>query len=253
MSRSEPRGGYTTVSTNDVLLSVTGLEGGYDQVQILWGVDLEVSAGEMVAIIGSNGAGKTTFLKTISGIVRSRAGTIVFDGIALESATAKEIVERGISHVPEGRRLFAAMNIEENLLMGGYARGLKDRALAADLERVYGIFPILKDRRKQLAGSMSGGEQQMCAIARGLMAKPRLLLIDELSLGLAPRLVEELCANLIEINREGVAILLVEQDVLTALDLAERGYVFESGRIAMSGTSDELISNQEVKRAYLGI
>ena len=137
--------------------------------------------------------------------------------------------------------------------MGGYARGLKDRALAADLERVYGIFPILKDRRKQLAGSMSGGEQQMCAIARGLMARPRLLLIDELSLGLAPRLVEELCVNLIEINREGVAILLVEQDVLTALDLAERGYVFESGRIAMSGTSDELIANQEVKRAYLGI
>ena len=183
-----------TVSANDVLLSVTGLEGGYDQVQILWGVDLEVSAGEMVAIIGSNGAGKTTFLKTISGIVRSRAGSIVFDGITLESATAKEIVERGISHVPEGRRLFGALNIEENLLMGGYARGLKDRALAADLERVYEIFPILKNRRKQLAGSMSGGEQQMCAIARGLMAKPQLLLIDELSLGLAPRLVEELCA-----------------------------------------------------------
>jgi branched-chain amino acid transport system ATP-binding protein len=242
-----------TVSANDVLLSVAGLEGGYDQVQILWGVDLEVSAGEMVAIIGSNGAGKTTFLKTISGIVRSRAGSIVFDGIALESATAKEIVERGISHVPEGRRLFGALNIEENLLMGGYARGLNDRALAADLERVYGIFPILKDRRKQLAGSMSGGEQQMCAIARGLMAKPRLLLIDELSLGLAPLLVEELCANLIEINRDGVAILLVEQDVLTALNLAERGYVFESGRIAMSGTSDELIANQEVRRAYLGI
>ena len=242
-----------TVSANDVLLSVAGLEGGYDQLQILWGVDLEVSAGEMVAIIGSNGAGKTTFLKTISGIVRSRAGSIVFDGIALESATAKEIVERGISHVPEGRRLFGALNIEENLLMGGYARGLNDRALAADLERVYGIFPILKDRRKQLAGSMSGGEQQMCAIARGLMAKPRLLLIDELSLGLAPLLVEELCANLIEINRDGVAILLVEQDVLTALNLAERGYVFESGRIAMSGTSDELIANQEVRRAYLGI
>ncbi|MFP6732685.1 MAG: ABC transporter ATP-binding protein [Rhodospirillales bacterium] len=242
-----------TVSANDVLLSVAGLEGGYDQVQILWGVDLEVSAGEMVAIIGSNGAGKTTFLKTISGIVRSRAGSIVFDGIALESATAKEIVERGISHVPEGRRLFGALNIEENLLMGGYARGLNDRALAADLERVYGIFPILKDRRKQLASSMSGGEQQMCAIARGLMAKPRLLLIDELSLGLAPLLVEELCANLIEINRDGVAILLVEQDVLTALNLAERGYVFESGRIAMSGTSDELIANQEVRRAYLGI
>ena len=242
-----------TVSADDVLLSVTGLEGGYDQVQILWGVDLEVSAGEMVAIIGSNGAGKTTFLKTISGIVRSRAGAIVFDGITLESATAKEIVERGISHVPEGRRLFGALNIEENLLMGGYARGLKDRALAADLERVYEIFPILKNRRKQLAGSMSGGEQQMCAIARGLMAKPQLLLIDELSLGLAPRFVEELCTNLIEINREGVAILLVEQDVLTALDLAERGYVFESGRIAMSGTSDELIANQEVRRAYLGM
>ena len=242
-----------TVSANDVLLSVTGLDGGYDQVQILWGVDLEVSAGEMVAIIGSNGAGKTTFLKTISGIVRSRAGAIVFDGITLESATAKEIVERGISHVPEGRRLFGALNIEENLLMGGYARGLKDRALAADLERVYEIFPILKNRRKQLAGSMSGGEQQMCAIARGLMAKPQLLLIDELSLGLAPRFVEELCTNLIEINREGVAILLVEQDVLTALDLAERGYVFESGRIAMSGTSDELIANQEESRAYLGM
>ena len=253
MSSGETRGGYTTVSANDVLLSVTGLEGGYDQVQILWGVDLEVSAGEMVAIIGSNGAGKTTFLKTISGVVPSRAGTIVFDGIALEGATAKEIVERGISHVPEGRRLFGPMNIEENLLMGGYARGLKDHELAADLERVYGIFPILKERRKQLAGSMSGGEQQMCAIARGLMARPRLLLIDELSLGLAPRLVEQLCANLVEINREGVAILVVEQDVLTALDLAERGYVFESGRIAMSGTSDELIANQEVKRTYLGI
>ena len=241
------------VSATDVLRSVTGREGGYDQVQILWGVDLEVSAGEMVAIIGSNGAGKTTFLKTISGIVRSRAGSIVLDGITLESATAKEIVERGNSHVPEGRRLFGALNIEENLLMGGYARGLKDRALAADLERVYEIFPILKNRRKQLAGSMSGGEQQMCAIARGLMARPRLLLIDELSLGLAPRLVEELCANLIEINREGVAILLVEQDVLTALDLAERGYVFEAGRSAMSGTSDELIATQEVKRTYLGI
>ena len=253
MNNGEPRGGNTTVSANDVLLSVTGLEGGYDQVQVLWGVDLEVSAGEMVAIIGSNGAGKTTFLKTISGVVPSRAGTIVFDGIALEGATAKEIVERGISHVPEGRRLFGPMNIEENLLMGGYARGLKDHELAADLERVYGICPILKERRKQLVGSMSGGEQQMCAIARGLMAKPQLLLIDELSLGLAPRFVEELCTNLIEINREGVAILLVEQDVLTALDLAERGYVFESGRIAMSGTSDELIANQEVRRAYLGI
>jgi branched-chain amino acid transport system ATP-binding protein len=241
------------VPATDVLLSVTGLEGGYDQVQILWGVDLEVSAGEIVAIIGSNGAGKTTFLKTISGVIPSRAGTIVFDGIALEGATAKEIVERGISHVPEGRRLFGPMNIEENLLMGGYARGLKDHELAADLERVYGIFPILKERRKQLAGSMSGGEQQMCAIARGLMARPRLLLIDELSLGLAPRLVEELCVTLVEINREGVAILVVEQDVLTALDLAERGYVFESGRIAMSGTSDELIANQEVKRTYLGL
>ena len=253
MNASEPRMGDTIASTDGALLSVTGLEGGYDQVQILWGVDLQVSAGEMVAIIGSNGAGKTTFLKTVSGVVRSWTGSIEFDGTPVQNATSKEIVELGISHVPEGRRLFAAMNIEENLLMGGYARGLNDRALGPDLERVYGIFPILKERRKQLAGSMSGGEQQMCAIARGLMARPRMLLIDELSLGLAPRLVEELCVYLVQINQEGVAILLVEQDVLTALDLAERGYVFESGRIAMSGTSDELIANQEVKRAYLGI
>lgn len=235
------------------LLEVSGLAGGYDDVQVLWGIDLSVEEGEIVAIVGSNGVGKSTFLRMLSGVLPHRAGTITLGGESLEGMAPEGIVAKGISHVPEGRRLFAAMSVEENLLMGAYARRMADQELAADLERVYGFFPRLAERKSQLAGSMSGGEQQMCAIARGLMARPRLLLIDELSLGLAPRLVEELCGFVQQINDEGVAIILVEQDVLTAFELARRAYVFETGRVTISGTSDELLANPQVKKAYLGM
>ncbi len=235
------------------LLGVRGLEGGYNDVQVLWGVDLDVHAGEIVAIVGGNGAGKTTFLRMLSGVLPHTAGTISFEGGSLDGVSAEGVVARGISHVPEGRRLFAAMSVEENLLMGAYARSLQDRELAGDLDRVYRFFPVLENRKSQLAGNMSGGEQQMCAIARGLMARPKLLLIDELSLGLAPRLVEELCGFVTQINEEGVAIILVEQDVLTAFELARRAYVFESGRVTMSGASGDLLADPEVKKAYLGM
>ena len=235
------------------LLEVRDLQGGYGDVQVLWGIELDVRAGEIVAIVGSNGAGKSTFLRTLSGVLPRRAGTVSLDGESLEGMGPDVVVARGVSHVPEGRRLFAAMSVEENLLMGGYARNMTDEELGGELDRVYGFFPRLAERRKQLAGSMSGGEQQMCAIGRGLMARPKLLLIDELSLGLAPRLVEELCGFVKQINEEGVAIMLVEQDVLTAFELASRAYVFESGRVAMSGPTDELLKNPEVKKAYLGI
>ncbi|MYA97330.1 MAG: ABC transporter ATP-binding protein [Nitrospinae bacterium] len=234
-------------------MEVSGLAGGYDDVQVLWGIDLRVGEGEIVAIVGSNGVGKSTFLRMLSGVLPHRAGTITLGGESLEGMAPEGIVAKGISHVPEGRRLFAAMSVEENLLMGAYARKMADQELAADLERVYGFFPRLAERKSQLAGSMSGGEQQMCAIARGLMARPRLLLIDELSLGLAPRLVEELCGFVRQINEEGVAIILVEQDVLTAFELARRAYVFETGRVTISGTSDELLANPQVKKAYLGM
>ncbi len=240
--------------TNTVpLLNVVGLQGGYEDVQVLWGIELDLFAGESIAIVGSNGAGKTTFLRTLSGVLRPTAGSIMFDGRSLDGTSPQDVVASGISHVPEGRRLFASMSVEENLLMGAYARNLPDRTLHDDLQRVYQFFPILAARRQQLAGSMSGGEQQMCAIARGLMARPKLLLIDELSLGLAPRLVEEISDIVKNINTEGTALILVEQDVLTALELTSRAYVLEAGRITLSGTSEELRANPEVKRAYLGM
>ncbi len=235
------------------LLEVRDLKGGYNEVQILWGIELEVKSGEILAIVGSNGVGKTTFLRMLSGVLPCQSGTITFEGEALDGIGPDGVVARGISHVPEGRRLFASMSVEENLLMGAYVRNLTDQELSVDLDRVYGFFPQLAERRGQLAGSMSGGEQQMCAIGRGLMARPKLLLIDELSLGLAPRLVEELCGFVKQINEEGVAIILVEQDVLTAFELASRAYVFESGRVVMAGSTDELLENPEVKNAYLGI
>jgi branched-chain amino acid transport system ATP-binding protein len=233
-------------------LLVSHLQAGYGDVQVLWDISIEVKAGELVCLIGSNGAGKTTLLRCLSGVLGTTSGTIAVDGRDMTNAPSAALVHAGIAHVPEGRRLFSAMSVRDNLLMGAYLRDDKD-AIAADLERVYAMFPILADRRRQDAGTMSGGEQQMCAIGRGLMAAPSLLMIDELSLGLAPRPVELLIERLREINRSGVAILLVEQDVVTALELADRGYVINRGQVSMSGASQTLLADPTIREAYMGL
>ena len=233
-------------------LSVAGLQAGYGDVQVLWDVTLEVGSGELVCIIGSNGAGKTTLMRCLSGLLAPSAGEIVVDGRAMGQATPADTVRAGIAHVPEGRRLFAAMSVRDNLLMGAYLRDDRDR-IAADLERVYAMFPVLAERRRQDAGTLSGGEQQMCAIGRGLMAAPSLLLIDELSLGLAPRAVELLVERLRAINQAGVAILLVEQDVMTALELAGRAYVIDHGRMVKTAPARELINDPAIREAYMGM
>jgi len=233
-------------------LLVSHLQAGYGDVQVLWDISLDVKAGELVCLIGSNGAGKTTFLRCVSGIVKATSGTIAIDGRDMTNAQPADLVRAGVAHVPEGRRLFSAMSVRDNLLMGAYLRDDKE-AVAADLERVYTMFPILADRRRQDAGTLSGGEQQMCAIGRGLMAAPSLLLIDELSLGLAPRAVELLIECLRDINRSGVAILLVEQDVMNALELADRGYVINRGQVSMSGASSALLADPAIREAYMGL
>jgi branched-chain amino acid transport system ATP-binding protein len=233
-------------------LLVSHLQAGYGDVQVLWDISIEVKAGELVCLIGSNGAGKTTLLRCLSGVLGTTSGTIAVDGRDMTNAPSAALVQAGVAHVPEGRRLFSAMSVRDNLLMGAYLRDDKD-AIAADLERVYTMFPILADRRRQDAGTMSGGEQQMCAIGRGLMAAPSLLMIDELSLGLAPRAVELLIERLREINRSGVAILLVEQDVVTALELADRGYVINRGQVSMSGASQTLLADPTIREAYMGL
>jgi branched-chain amino acid transport system ATP-binding protein len=233
-------------------LSVTNLQAGYGDVQVLWDISLEVAPGELVCIIGSNGAGKTTLMRCLSGLLRPAAGAIVVDGQPMSQRLPADFVRAGIAHVPEGRRLFSAMSVRDNLLMGAYLRTEKD-VVAADLERVYTMFPILRERRKQDAGTMSGGEQQMCAIGRGLMAAPSLLLIDELSLGLAPRAVEELSGTLRTVNRSGVAILLVEQDVINALELADRAYVVDHGRVTKSGPALTLADDPAIREAYMGL
>ncbi|MCF8477573.1 MAG: ABC transporter ATP-binding protein [Pseudolabrys sp.] len=233
-------------------LTVTNLQASYGDVQVLWDVSLEVAAGEIVCIVGSNGAGKSTLMRCISGLLPIKSGSIQADDKLLVSARPADVVLAGIAHVPEGRRLFRAMSVRDNLLMGAYLRD--DKAdIAADLDRVYTMFPILRQRHGQDAGTLSGGEQQMCAIGRGLMARPSLLLIDELSLGLAPRAVEQLSDSLREINRGGVAILLVEQDVMSALELAQRAYVLERGRVTMSGPAETLASDPAVREAYMGL
>ena len=233
------------------LLNVKNLAAGYGPVAVLHGVDLRIEQGEMVALIGSNGAGKSTLMRALSGIATVTGGTIELEGRSLQAMPAQLRVGQGLIHVPEGRRLFRSMTVEDNLLMGAYRlRGAFARH--EGLKAVYDIFPRLRERAKQDASTMSGGEQQMCAIGRGLMAKPRLLLIDELSLGLSPRLVEELAEALVRINRMGVSVLLVEQDVGTALRLSTRAYVMDQGRIAHSGPSAELAGDPRVRAAYLG-
>ena len=234
------------------LLELISVSGGYGDIQVLWGVDLAVNAGEMVCLIGSNGAGKSTLLRCISGLGVWTRGQIRFAGQDMSGRPAAEIVAAGLIHVPEGRRLFRAMSVRDNLLMGAHARQDGAAAIKRDLELVYGIFPRLAERTGQDASTLSGGEQQMCAIGRGIMAAPKLLMIDELSLGLAPRLVDELGEALMKINRTGVSILLIEQDVITALELASYGFVLDRGRIAIAGEARELMINPLVTDAYLG-
>jgi branched-chain amino acid transport system ATP-binding protein len=235
------------------LLKASGICAGYGDVQVLHEVDLTVKAGEIVCLIGSNGAGKTTLLRALSGMAKLKAGTVLFADQPLQSLPAQEIVRRGIAHVPEGRRLFAGMTVKENLLMGSYLRGDGRAVINKDLDLVLTTFPKLAERLHQDASTLSGGEQQMCAIGRGIMADPLLLMIDELSLGLSPKLVGELGKALTDINRAGLSILLVEQDVATALKLASTGFVLDTGRIVLSGPSGELAVNRNVREAYLGV
>jgi branched-chain amino acid transport system ATP-binding protein len=232
-------------------LEVRGLRAGYGRIEALSGVDLSVGEGEIVTLIGSNGAGKSTTLRAVSGLVQPRAGEILYQGRRLNCLRPDEIVARGIAQVPEGRQVLARMTVGENLLMGAHVR--RDRgAIRADLARMCERFPVLGERREQLAGTLSGGEQQMLAIARALMSRPRLLLMDEPSLGLAPLIVEEIFSIVRELREEGVTILLVEQNAALALDVAARGYVLEAGRIVISGASGELLAHPDVRRAYLG-
>ncbi len=233
------------------LLSVDGIDVGYGDVVAVRGVSLDVSAGELVSLIGSNGAGKTTILRAIGGLLRPRAGRIVFDGARIDGRAAADVVARGVAHVPEGRQLFPSMTVLENLQLGAQTRESR-RQRATTLERVLELFPRLAERRRQLAGTLSGGEQQMAAIGRALMARPRLLMLDEPSLGLAPIVVSAIFDNLVRISRGGTTVLLVEQNVLRALTLCHRGYVLENGSIVTSGTREQLLADPGVKRAYLG-
>ncbi|GIK82030.1 MAG: ABC transporter ATP-binding protein [Alphaproteobacteria bacterium] len=235
----------------DPILEVRALRAGYGATEILCGIDLSVKRGEIVAVLGSNGAGKSTLNLAISGVVRVRAGAVVFSGETISQSSASSIVGRGLVHVPEGRRIFPNLSVHDNLDLGSYRRGRAHRE--ENRERVYGIFPRLRERRTQRAGTLSGGEQQMLAIGRGLMAEPQLIILDEPSLGLSPLLVEELFALIARLNRAGLAILLVEQNVMQSLHLAHRAYIMENGRIVMSGSAEEIRSNPDLKRAYLGM
>jgi branched-chain amino acid transport system ATP-binding protein len=232
------------------LLEVQDLHTYYGNIQALKGVSLEVSDGEVVTLIGSNGAGKSTTLRSISGLTPPREGSIRFDGKEIGETPPQEIVRLGVSQAPEGRRCFARMTVRENLELGAYLR--RDARITDDLERVFDLFPRLKERHKQKAGTMSGGEQQMLAIGRALMSNPRLLLLDEPAMGLAPVLVERIYETIAEINRQGTTILLVEQNANFALDVSNRGYVLETGTVALTDDSQALRENPEVQRAYLG-
>ena len=233
------------------LLSVRGLHAGYGEVEILRGIDLVVDPGDIVAVLGSNGAGKSTLNMTISGLVAAREGFIEFDGRFIQNANPVEIVAAGLVHVPEGRRIFPNLSVAENLDLGSYRRASAQRDI--NRNRVFSIFPRLRERATQRAGTLSGGEQQMLAIGRGLMAEPKLLILDEPSLGLSPLLVEEMFAMILRLNSDGLAVLLVEQNVVQSLDIVHRAYVLEHGSFVMSGSAADIRSNADLKRAFLGL
>jgi len=234
------------------LLELNGVDAYYGRIQALRGVTIQVDKGEVVALIGSNGAGKTTTLRTISGLMHPNRGTISFDGHDVTRTNAAKIVEMGICQSPEGRRLFPRMSVVDNLFMGAYSRNDK-QGIASDMDRVYTLFPRLRERRTQISGTLSGGEQQMLAMGRALMARPKLLMLDEPSLGLAPILVETIFSIVQEINAQGTPVLLVEQNANKALEVAHRGYVLETGSIVQSGSGKDLLSSAEVQKAYLGM
>jgi branched-chain amino acid transport system ATP-binding protein len=242
--------GWRAATMAEVLLTVSGLVAGYG-VPILRGIDLTVHHGEIVAVLGANGVGKTTLNKALSGLLPVDAGRVVFDGREITGAAPKVIVAAGLIHVPEGRKIFPNMAVEDNLVLGSYARGKANRA--SNLDRVYTTFPRLLERRKQLAGTLSGGEQQMLAIGRGLMGEPKLLILDEPSLGLAPKLVEEMFGLIGRIAQQGLAVLLVEQNVVQSLELASRASVMENGAIVMRGLSADLARDPALRNAYLGV
>ncbi|MGI6202484.1 MAG: ABC transporter ATP-binding protein [Eubacteriales bacterium] len=232
------------------LLSVTDMNVYYGVIHAVKGVSFEVGEGEIVTLIGANGAGKSTILKTVSGMLRSKSGSIVFDGKEISNVESYKLLGMGIAHVPEGRCIFQRLTVEENLEMGGYIAKPDD--VAAAIEDVYRRFPRLKERRRQIAGTLSGGEQQMLAIGRAMMTKPKLIMMDEPSMGLAPILVQQIFEIIQELNASGTTILLVEQNAQIALKIADRGYVLETGRIVLDGKASELLANESVKKAYLG-
>jgi len=234
------------------MLKVSGIDVCYGDLQVLWDVSFEVHEGEILVLVGANGAGKSTTLKTVSGLLKPSRGSIEFHGVRLDRLSPDKVIGKGVVHVPEARRLFREMTVEENLLMGSLAPEARKKRFQT-LEWVYQLFPRMKERRKQVAGTMSGGEQQMCAIGRGLMALPKVMMFDEPSLGLSPILVQEVFEIAKRINKEGVTILLVEQNVRQTLALCDRAYVLENGRIALQGTGKELLDDKHVREAYLGI
>jgi branched-chain amino acid transport system ATP-binding protein len=238
-------------SSPEPLLTVRGLNAGFDAGPVLFGIDLDVAPSELIALVGANGAGKSTLLGVLSGMVRATSGTITLSGESVTNARPEVFVRKGVAHVPQGRRLFGTLSVEKNLLLGAYIR--RDHDIRDDLARVLEHFPALKNKLSREAGTLSGGEQQMVAIGRGMMARPKLLMVDELSLGLAPNVVDRLIDVIQQINREGMALLLVEQDVLVALDVANRAYVLENGRVALSGAAADVKDDPGVRRAYLGL
>jgi branched-chain amino acid transport system ATP-binding protein len=235
------------------LLEVDGLEVTYGKIRAVKGVSFTVDTGALVTLIGANGAGKTTTLRTLSGLVAPSAGTVTFDGRRIDGVPAHEIVERGIAHVPEGRRVFPRMTVAENLELGAFSRtGQSQAQQRADMDRIFGLFPVLAERRRQAAGTLSGGEQQMLAIGRALMSRPRLLMLDEPSMGLSPIMMNLIFSTLAELKTEGTTILLVEQNAQAALGLADHAYVIETGSVVLEGSATELAASEQVRKAYLG-